>query len=379
MVSLFCASTAGTVTLLTTLFHSALWFPVPSKSELAFKEIVENVRRNEALYDDIEVSLHQSYQSKHATFSFSDGRQEITGEQKRIRHVTQKGMFRLERLGTNTVGVEAKQMTSDRVRAFDGKSTRSFDQRARGNIVAGRSEDAEFVRPHMMLLRQPRWLHVPLSTFMEGHTAMAAHPNIQWEPELIMENTYQGEVEFQGMKCHKIWLTTINKSKATANDRWELWLAEERNYIPVRMFGYLFGWSKEIPVGEGTVNEIREIAPGIWFPYATRVVRYDDIVIQRENRQQESWREEHVVEEVSLDPKYDIEFFRNVDFPDGTAVYEVEDRKIVRSYVQGSPEAPGGPAGGSISRRWWFLWANAAIVVVIAGLLVARKLYSTSR
>jgi hypothetical protein len=41
------------------------------------------------------------------------------------------------------------------------------------------------------------------------------------------------------------------------------------------------------------------------------------------------------VEQVDLNPKYGRAFFSQVEFPSGTAMYEVEKGKIVRSWRQG--------------------------------------------
>jgi hypothetical protein len=91
------------------------------------------------------------------------------------------------------------------------------------------------------------------------------------------------------------------------------------------------------------------------------------------------WRQEYAVEQVALNPKYDVAFFRDVPFPGGTAVYEIENGKILRSYRQGAPDAPGGLASTSGFRRWWLLWANFALVVVVGGFLVGRKVFLKSR
>jgi hypothetical protein len=94
------------------------------------------------------------------------------------------------------------------------------------------------MRPHMLLLLDS--ITAPLSTYLQGHKAMAASPDAHWDKRhlgdaITLENTYQGETTFQGLKCHKVWITEV-LSNGYQHDRWELWLAEARNFIPVRMF-----------------------------------------------------------------------------------------------------------------------------------------------
>jgi hypothetical protein len=149
--------------------------------------------------------------------------------------------------------------------------------------------------------------------------------------------------------------------------RWELDLAEDRNYIPVRMRAYTPEWSNDFPVGEAEVLEMREIAPGIWFPFSAVERAYDKRTLQSEQRFQVRWQEQYVTEAVSLHPAYDTAYFRDVVFPPGTNVYEVEDNKITRSYAQG------GPSYQARAWSWWILVVNVAVVLLALAWGVTRR------
>jgi hypothetical protein len=223
----------------------------------------------------------------------------------------------------------------DRIRAFDGQTTRVLEQKAVGNISRERLEDENFIRPHLLLLRSAR-VAVPFSVYLSGHKAIQAHPNGRWNQNLTMQVSYEGEVEFNGLKCHKVLVKVLLKS-GEPDAGGEYWLAEDRNYLPVKKLSYSYQFSKTIPVGQGVVHELRQIKPGVWFPSDVEVTAYNKFKIQQEGRRELQWRERYTVERAELDPKYDRAFFANVDFSDGTAVYEVEKGKIVRSWRQGAP------------------------------------------
>jgi hypothetical protein len=363
------------------------------KADEYLDTIITNVRENEALYTNIDVDLQSEYVAANgdklpmitrgptaATASDSDGSPAkapdvgdiapAASRSKRIKYVNQKGFFRLDVTGQSSG--PAGDVSQDRIRAFDGDTTRLFDQQAVGNIIRGRQEDENFVRPHMLLLRMMNYL-VPLSVYLSGDQEMSRYPDAGWNSSLRLRNTYQGEAEFQGLRCHKVWISTLLPS-GDVHDRWELWLAEDRNYLPCRLFGYTMRCSKTIPISEGTIADFKEVKPGIWFPLAAEVVAYNPFALQKEGKQELQWRENYAVEEVSLNPDYPASYFRSVKFPDGTPVYEVVNGEIARSYTQGAPAAPGGPVESWLA-RWWLLLLNVIVfgLLIIGGALLRRR------
>jgi hypothetical protein len=177
-----------------------------------------------------------------------------------------------------------------------------------------------------------------------------------------MEATYQGEVECEGRKCHKVWITSRTKDGSNWDGRTELWLAEDRNYIPVRKFGYAYRESPTIPVSEAKVEKWLEIESGVWFPQRASEVRYDGQIVQKSGRREVSWQHTYDVTNISLDPQYELSFFRDLEFPDGAAIYHVENGKIVKSYVAGGPADP---KSKRTSWLWWLIPANVAIVLAV--------------
>ena len=311
------------------------------KSAISIDNIIDNVRRNEDLYKNIDVTMNDHYDiGDRKPEAFNAEFMPIVKKDRTFHFVCQDEKFRLEREGTQvSADGTTNNIVQSRIRAFDGEMTRLLDQRAVGNIITGPSNDPYFVKPHMFLIRHNRWM-ASLSTWLKGHDALAADPSGQkdLDSKVRLRTTYQGVADFQGLRCHKIWLTLFFKSNGEQGTRRELWLAEDRNYIPARVISWSPRESEDIPNAEGAVSEWREIKPGVWFPMAATYTRYNPSLLRQKGKQELQWRTEYTVKKVSLDPKYDISFFQDVDFPDGTAVYEIENGKITQSYRIGAPD-----------------------------------------
>jgi RNA polymerase sigma factor (sigma-70 family) len=299
--------------------------------QLALADLIAKVRQNEKLYQDIDVVMRTTYDI--GTRPPTEER-EVIKQQMKTRFVAQGEWFRLERDGGSQ---DAKATVSmDRIRAFDGKITRVLEQNAVGNLSAERLEDENFIRPHLLLLRYTR-LAVPLSVYLAGDKAIQAHPDGRWNRNLKMEVSYQGKDRFNGLNCHKVLVKVILVKSGEAHDAGEHWLAEDRNYLPVRHLTYTYRFSKDTPTGEAVVHKLREVKPGVWFPRDVEVTAYNKFKIQRNGQRELQWRERYTVERVELGPKFDRKFFTDVVFPAGTAVHEVAKGQIVRSWRQAAP------------------------------------------
>jgi hypothetical protein len=296
--------------------------------------IVEAVKKNEALYADMDVTLRTHYTTGDRKPGIPVNSNMVINvlQELETHYVSQGPLFRLEIKG-HALGADGRKFSRDRIRAYDGATTRLYDQNAIGNLIKGRSEDSAFIRPHMLPLRNIH-LAVPLSTYLAGQEAMAATPDGRRKAKLglTLENSYQGISEYQGMKCHKVLITTL--SSGVPHDRWELWLAEERNYLPVRMLGYTFRISDTLPVGEGTLGDLREIKPGLWFPFNAKVTAFNKMAMKAWRNGEFQWEYHYETSKASLGPMYAPAYFSDVEFPDGTKMYEVEDGAIKRSYIK---------------------------------------------
>lgn len=277
--------------------------------QMTINQIIENVRQNEKLFDDIEVLMHETY-------NFADGKAEIESDPSELqtivestaktRFVSQGSWFRMERECTDTAN--GKRVSNDRVRAFDGETTRVREQQWVGNLYSKRVEDEFFIRPHMFLIRHMNF-PFPFSTYLSGPEAIAAYPNAVWRKELRQEAEYLGEEQIEGFNCHKVRVKVFIAQTGIAHDGREFWLAEERNYLPIKQLAYTYRYSDQIPVGTGVVKEFTEVSHGVWFPSEIEYISYNKELLRDKSLLELQWKRRYVVDSVSLDPQYDRNFF----------------------------------------------------------------------
>jgi hypothetical protein len=135
-----------------------------------------------------------------------------------------------------------------------------------------------------------------------------------------------------------------------------LWLATERNYLPVKTEAFDTDWSKTLPGEVGHMSDFREIAPGIWLPFQRTTITYTDYKLGKNKVVVNNIRETTLTK-VDLNPRYDISLFRDIPIPDGTRVYEVKDDRIINEYNQGERTSPHWQP-----RRPWWRWLVAPFV-----------------
>ncbi|MEM9643367.1 MAG: hypothetical protein AAF989_00120 [Planctomycetota bacterium] len=306
-------------------------FAFHGNAEDRLDQVIANVMENEGLYANIDVTMRQVRQSaRHRPSASNLAVREVMFRDQSVHWVHQGERFRLEMKGDSYSGYGAKNR--DRIRAFDGKTTRLFDQGAVGNIIRGPSWDSNAIRPHMLLMRYSSH-GFPLSTLLKGDEAIANHPAGQPQREGLQRRIeYTREDTFKDLHCHVVTVSTYNLRSKSVSSRREYWLAETRNYLPIRLLSYSSRGSNDVAGGEGVVDRLRELHPGIWFPEKAHFTSYDKLSLKSTGRQKRSWEDSYEIKAVSLNPMYDAEFFSRVEFPVGAAVYELEGGEIKRSY-----------------------------------------------
>jgi hypothetical protein len=307
-----------------------------SSAGATLEELIENVRGNEALYADLDVSLKSSYAVVGPPDQFIAPSAAVVSLDSKIKYVRQGKFFRMDRSGKN-VDTEMER-SMGRVRAYDGEKTRVHDENTVANIIDRPVDDSEVVRPHMFLLRYGGDGVIPLSLYLSGSDAVKKGcPDRNWGPDQELVAAYKGEKVVDGLACHTVAVTRQKTGGGAEHSRTEFDLAEERNYIPLRMRHFNYMYSHNLAWVEAQMLEMREIEKGTWFPWRAEVRGYDPIKVSKKNEQKLKTKQEYQVLSLSLHPDYDIGYFRDIVFPPGTAVYEIEEGKIKRSYRQGAP------------------------------------------
>lgn len=278
---------------------------------LLLETIIDRVQKNEQHFENIEAVLVERYRDFEPQPD-SESLRIIQGRDGVVRHVGQRGMFRVE-CDESLNYANGKTSSEKRIRLFDGQKTRVFTAHSghddgTESVIVGRADDEKVVRPHMLLLRFTRFAF-PLSTYLRGRKAIEAYPHNNFS-DVGLDVTYRGASLHKGLRCHEIWLTHKLKESGEIHDRYILWLAEERNYIPVRQEGYTFRWSKDVPVSEAEVSEWREVKPGVWFPSRAEVSRFDSFAVQRERKMMLKWQQQYSLKSISFDRKFGLLYFR---------------------------------------------------------------------
>lgn len=260
------------------------------------------------------------------------------------------------------------------LQGFDGQTTRIVEQESLANVRRGRVEDPRLFRPHTMLIGPSHGPAVPfpLSTYLQSGQATRRQARFA-DAELAVFS--EGEEWVDGLDCVEVRIEYWSDAwkERVPELRW-LWLAVDRNYLPVRTTALFRGFPRDHPPPEvGRAWDFRELAPGVWLPFrasstvykGTRVGQVDPNVVSRK------W--DWTIDEARLDPHYDVSLFRDIPIPDGMPVFEVApDGAILRKYVQGAVESK----PGSRSSRGWIL---APVVLLLAvGVWAFRRCRSIS-
>ncbi|QDT43745.1 hypothetical protein Pan241w_38490 [Gimesia alba] len=338
----------------------------PQKTVLSeeLQDLIREIEQNEALYNTLKLNLTTSNSEEGILFHKDEPEPKPVQSESEISLVAQGLKFRqeIQSKGRFIVLVsgfgsgEARRNignanytevgTKEFIFVFDGTTSRHFGA---GDVVAERQGNQpqkssiggisnaplrlpNFARPHMFVLRYGG-AHVPLSTYLKGIKAIgefrgAPLPNLR--EGAVLKAQILGTEECQGLKCTKLMIEIVNPG-GTPRSRRELWLAHDRNLIPVKDLFYIYSYSKEIPVAEAIIDEWQEVRPGVWFPLQAHSNRFNSFLAKHEGRQKRTQHVKYDFHSIQLDPKIPPNEFSSLKFPPGTKVKIREDGKIIKT------------------------------------------------
>jgi hypothetical protein len=95
--------------------------------------------------------------------------------------------------------------------------------------------------------------------------------------------------------------------------------------IPIRWerYGGNSGFSG-LPSSVGGCDDLREVAPGTWYPFRVVTLAFDDWVPTAQGRLLLNWRREYRFDSVTIAPEVDRSLFHDVIAPAGAQV-QVQD------------------------------------------------------
>jgi hypothetical protein len=349
-----CGFSENSVAVTAVLGLSLAWahyasLPTLAADKIGMETIIANLKANERLYDNRSVRWRRSYRYLEARPMIAKSKNmesfhPIANSEEEGFCVAQNGKFFLENKGNvSSYGSEKGTMNQKlHVRkAFDGEQTRHLELAGPyvGNIYQGPAYDGRMFNPYVLPIQLR--LAIPLSTYLSGTAAIRADPRaVDFHTGSQQYSaSYDRDEKVAGLRCHRITETVtttdpVGDSEVSARSKW--WLAIDRNYLPVKNECCLDFYSKDIPIQSCELGDLREIAPGVWFPFTAKLTLMQQVALLEHKKAIVAGVTEWVVSEVSLKPQYESSFFRDVKFPDGTLVYEMAaDKKVIRSYVQG--------------------------------------------
>ena len=179
------------------------------------------------------------------------------------------------------------------------------------------------------------------------------------------------------LSCSKIeietWMKGEDRSKRSMR---RIWLAHDRNYLPLRSISYAYSHSKIHPVEECRVVRFSEILKDIWYPMEIQIRSFDALSLE-ENKIILSHTKTIITNKVRLNPEYPKSFFRNIDIPKGVTVHIVKNGDIIKTYIQGggNDEVKSSFAFNRIHIGLMLILATLAVVicVLIVRYLVRRR------
>jgi hypothetical protein len=315
--------------------------------EARLGEIIANVRANEQLYRNSDVTYETSHRLENRLPHTS--RRAISSSRVIERSVIQAGKTYCKRVNAGH-SVEASEFEEKSLCAFDGKMTR-FVSGNIANLHEGQGLNTpDSFRPHTWLLSRAA-IAFPLSAWLRAGRELQEHPRAGMYKSWLHKVSLEKEEVVNGTFCLKIRSELWDPGDPpTLNTIRLLWLAAERNFLPIKTVGYAAAYSKELPLEEAEAGEFREVKAGVWLPFHYSMKVYDEIEVRERKRLVISNSEEGTIRSPNLEPAMDMSFFRDVPFPSEAVVYEFDqDGKLIRSYGV-SAGAIG--TSGSLSVLW---------------------------
>lgn len=232
------------------------------------------------------------------------------------------------------------QTTHSRVRqAYDGFWLRQFYRdtylkpKRKGFISASLYRDRieellRVIRPHSLLLRN-RGIHQRLSDVLQAELFSQGN-------EFPLSVEYEGEETFDNLKCHTLRLDVRRGKPPVPSFIVSLWLAEERNFIPVRSESYQPEWSEKLPMAISAVTQWKQIDFGMWFPNQTSLFACNNFRRDgfSENRLIVNFREDYKIRNVELEPTVALKLFQEITVPQGTNVFVLYENGKRTRYQQ---------------------------------------------
>lgn len=317
-------------------------------------EIRQRVEEAEGLYRNFEVKLRvrTEYQLPRGVgplehlVSKRPASWQFTVRDFRAIHLIRQGeCFRVEEIVDGYRGV-VKPLHQEMVLGCDGKETEirslnlMYENDQAVEYVSYRRSEGESPAchkyfPHLTLMNLADLGEaVPLSVSLKGEEAfLHFYPNPHLMSHISQREEYRVEYggleEIRGLKCDRISIRKVSSEPMNPWSSIVVWLAEERNFLPVRLERYTKGDLEQHPNQIAETLEFREVESQKWFPSRCEYTFYRKNESFSEEAAYAYLRRDMNVEEVSLHPHYRSEYFNGLPVPE-----EVISGRRVFTYLE---------------------------------------------
>jgi hypothetical protein len=280
--------------------------------------IIEKIRSQEQLYNDIELRAVFNYENKLHMDDVELNRSKSTSK-----HFVSSGGKHFLDWRQSDIGNDGSTSDYSSLQGYDGTTTR-ISEPSVANIYHSRHDDARISKPHTLLLEYDR-IHGSLADHLSGSVFKDEPLSVTILPNETVD----------GLNCIVLRCTYSRPKDGIVKTIRMIWLAVDRNYIPCQHVGYATGYSTEVPLEVGRVASWKEIEGGIWFPISSEIQVFDEILAKAGEKVLSNLSKLQI-ESVELNPVVDDSLFSNIPFKSGVKVYEIKQGKIVDSYVEGA-------------------------------------------
>ncbi len=345
----------------------------PNDSSHKIKEIAKIVATYEKLFSNCEIEYEDQFRLIDPTYS--SPRSAITsGGSERI--VRQGNYFyRIARTKGKTKSGENSGFFINS--NFDGEKCVSIA--VNPNVPGGkgsatimdtypRIQSAEYLTPYRLPLSIQKETPA-LADYLLGTDAVRKDPMFA---NITIKTRYLTTEEIDGLKCEKFEMNIGDLSKPSVSIKHLLWLAIERNYLPIRFEDYNMMDDRKAPKAVAKSEDIREIEPGIWCPHRVVMTSYGHVQYNSEKKLVLETERVYTLKFLDFKPNHPKEFFQSVKIPEGALVFVKKNGQVIQDYTKGLAK-PRAIAPQKSTWKWLIVGIAIAFACVIAASVYLRN------
>lgn len=324
--------------------------------------VVEAVKAAEQRYRRFDSVIRSEYRHLGIDRMVDSGSDLITAEDNSIRVRVEGVKFRTDT--DRAISTPRTPMQFKRVRAFDGATTRATEALV-ANVKEGAQTEDHLIRPHTAVFAYAA-MSAPLGAYLAGADEFRAVPGQSFPDNRTLRIVDEGVDVKRELACRKISVHHTNTQNGEETLRRVLWLAVDRNLLPVSVEEYEPSFQFNVPLLVSTVEEFGQTKTGDWYPAKTKIIAYASWVVRTSGEQQEQWSMNVEIKSLDLDSEIDPAVFTDVDFSDARMAYAIDGTgKLVDSH-------PIGENPIKIDRQlkpsqnYWIYWLNGIVLFLLA-------------